>query len=302
MKAIVMNEYGGPEVLNFTDFPDPAPGIGEVLIRVAAASINPIDRMQRSGETKAYFPVKVPGIIGRDVSGTVIQLGPGVDQFSVGDKVFGWAFHTYAELCAVKAAVLAEIPGGVDLVDAAALPLVTVTGSQLISIASGVQPGQTILISGAVGSVGRAAVRTAKDKGAVVIAGVRKKQVPEANSLGADKVVALDDDSSFGALAPVDVVANTVRGTTAELLLGKIKDGGTFASVTVVPESVKNYPSVRVALFVATEDPKTMLTMAEDVRGGRLKIPIAQRLPLRDARQGHIAMEKGVSGKILLVA
>jgi NADPH:quinone reductase-like Zn-dependent oxidoreductase len=297
-----MNEYGGPEVLRFGDYPDPGPGPGEVLVKVAAASINPIDLMQRSGATKSFFPVEFPGIIGWDVSGTVLKLGPGVDQLAIGDRVFGWAFHTYAELCVVKASLLAKVPDGVDLVEAAALPLVTLTGSQLISVASGIKSGQTALVSGAVGSVGRAAVYTAKEKGARVIAGVRKSQLSEAGALKADQIVALDDDAALRLLAPVDVVANTVRGTTAELLLNKVKDGGTYASVTGVPESAKSHPTVHTVEFVSKQDAKALLHIAEAVRDGRLQIPIALKLPLKDAQQGHVAMEKGVAGKILLVA
>jgi NADPH:quinone reductase-like Zn-dependent oxidoreductase len=302
MKAVVMKEYGGPEVLEYSDFPDPSPGPGEVLVRVAAASINPVDLKQRAGDTKAYFPLQFPNVIGWDVSGTVAKLGPGVARFSVGDRVFAWAFHTYAELCVVKAGILAKIPEEIDLVEAAALPLVTMTGSQLISMASGVKQGQMILISGALGSVARAAVCTAKDKGAVVIAGVRKDQLPDANELGANEVVALDAVADFQALSQVDVVANTVGGTTAEQLLGKVKDGGTFASVTGVPDKAKAYPSVHVVAFVSKQDPQTLLYMANAVRDGRLKIPIVKKMPLKDARQGHIDMAKGVAGKILLVA
>jgi NADPH:quinone reductase-like Zn-dependent oxidoreductase len=302
MKAIVMHEYGGPEVLQYGDYPDPAPGKGEVLIRVAAASINPVDLVQRSGGTKAYFPVEFPGVIGWDLSGTVLQLGEGVKDFSVGDKVFAWAFHTYAELCVVQTEVLAKIPDGIDLVEAAALPLVTMTGSELISGASGIERGQTILVSGAVGSVGRAAVCTAKDKGAIVIAGVLKKQLQEAKGLGADQVVALDDEKAFKALAPVGVVANTVRGKTAEQLLGKVKKGGTFASVTGVPDNAKDYPSVHCVAFVSKQDPKTLVYMAKAVKDGKLKVPVAKKLPLKDARQGHTMVEKGAGGKVLLVA
>jgi NADPH:quinone reductase-like Zn-dependent oxidoreductase len=145
-------------------------------------------------------------------------------------------------------------------------------------------------------------VCTAKDKGAKVIAGVRKGQLTEAKGLNADQVVALDDDAAFGALAPVDAVANTVRGVTSELLLNKVKDGGTYASVTGVPDSAKSRPSVRATAFVSKQDPKTLLHMAEAVGGGRLQIPISQKLPLKEAQQGHIAMEKGVAGKILLLA
>jgi NADPH:quinone reductase-like Zn-dependent oxidoreductase len=301
MKAVVMHEYGGPDVLKYEDFPDPVPGQGEVLVRVTAASINPVDLLLRSGAMKAYSPVQFPGVLGRDLSGTVVKLGLGVTKFSVGDRVFAWAYHTYAELCAVQSDVLAKIPDGIDLVDAAALPLVTITGSELISIASGVKAGQTVLVSGAVGNVGRAAVCTAKDKGAVVIAGVLKRQLDKAKRTGADQVVALDDQAAFAALASVDVVANIVRGATAEQLLSKVKDGGMFASVTGVPESAKARPSVRTVAFVSKPDPETLLYMAKAVGDGRLSIPISQKLPLRDARQGHIAVEKGAGGKVLLL-
>jgi NADPH:quinone reductase-like Zn-dependent oxidoreductase len=301
MKAVVMREYGGPEVLKYEDYPDPAPGTGEVLVRVAAASINPIDLLQRSGATRDFFPVQFPGIIGWDLSGTVVTAGSGVSQFLPGDKVFAWAFHTYAELCVVKADLVAKIPNGIDTVEAAALPLVTLTGTQLISVAAGVQPRQTVLVSGAIGSVGRAAVFTAKEKGARVIAGVRKSQLSEASSLNADQVVALDDDSALSALAPVDVVANTVRGATAELLFAKVKDGGTYASVTGAPDASKSRPSIRTVAFASKQDPKAMLTMAQAVADRRLSIPISRKLPLKDAREGHIAMEKGANGKILLV-
>jgi NADPH:quinone reductase-like Zn-dependent oxidoreductase len=247
------------------------------------------------------MPVEFPAIIGRDLSGTVVKLGPGGNEFAVGDQVFAWAYHTYAELCAVKAGVLAKIPDGLDLVEAAALPLVTITGSQLISVASGLKPGQTVLVSGAAGGVGRAAVRTAKDKGATVIAGVLRRQLDAARNIGADQALALDDHAAFSAFAPVDVVANTVRGATAEQLVSKVKDGGIFASVTGVPESAKSRPSVRTVAFVSKQDAQTLLYMARAVRDGKLEIPISQKLPLRDARQGHIAVEHGAGGKILLL-
>src|SRR5580698_5748946 len=133
MKAIVVHEYGGPEVLKFEEFPDPVPGPGEVLVRVAAASVNPIDYKRRAGLTKDFYPIKFPGLTGIDMAGTVVKIGSGVEDFSVGDQVFAMTDYAYAELCVVKAALLAKIPKGLDLIEAAALPLVTVTGNQLLS-------------------------------------------------------------------------------------------------------------------------------------------------------------------------
>jgi NADPH:quinone reductase-like Zn-dependent oxidoreductase len=170
MKAIVVHEYGAPEVLKFEDYPDPVPGAGEVLVRVAATSVNPID-YKRRGLTKDFYPIQFPGLIGVDIAGTVVKVGPGVEGFSVGDQVFAMADNTYAELCVVKAAALAKVPSGLDLIQAAALPLVTTTGNQLLS-ATGIKPGQTVLVVGAAGNVGRSALFTAKQRGAVVISGV----------------------------------------------------------------------------------------------------------------------------------
>ncbi len=301
MKASVVHEYGGPEVLRYEDYPDPIVEPGEVLVRVAAAGVNPVDVLERSGETKEWRPIQFPGVIGWDLSGTVEKLGQGVEAFSVGDLGLAWSFHTYAELCAVKATLVAGVPKGMNLVDVAALPLVTMTGSQLIFVAADVKAGQTVLVSGAAGSVGRSAVFAAKDRGAVVIAGVLKKQLNTAKDLGADRLLALDDPSAFADLRPVDVVANTVRGMTAEDLMAKVKPGGTFASVTGAPANVAKYPQVRTVAFVSKQDTKNLEYTLEAVRAGKLAIPIGSRVSLRNAAEAHAAFAKGGAGKILLL-
>src|ERR1700722_5130770 len=106
MKAIVVHQYGGPEVLKFEEYPDPVAGAGEVLVRVAAASVNPIDCKRRAGLTKDFYPMTFPGLIGIDLAGTVVKTGPGVEGFSVGDRVFAMVDNTYAELCVAKADIL----------------------------------------------------------------------------------------------------------------------------------------------------------------------------------------------------
>jgi NADPH:quinone reductase-like Zn-dependent oxidoreductase len=271
------------------------------LIRVAAAGVNPVDALERSGETKQWRPIQFPGVLGWDLSGTVEKLGPGANGFSVGDEILAWAYHTYAGFCAVKAELLARVPKGMNLVDAAALPLVTMTGSQLILVAADVKAGQTVLVSGAAGSVGRSAVFAAKDRGAVVIAGVLKKHLDGAKNVGADYIIALDDPASFGELQQVDIVANTVRGKTAEDLLAKVKPGGTFASVTGVPANAGHYPEVRATSFVSKQDTKNLEYTVGAVRAGKLTIPIGSRLPLRNATEAHLALANGGAGKILLL-
>jgi NADPH:quinone reductase-like Zn-dependent oxidoreductase len=301
MKAIVIEQYGGPEVLEYVDFPDPKVSAGEALVRVAAASINPIDIMERSGLTKDFKPVQFPGVLGWDLSGTVVEVAPGVAHVAPGDKVLAWAYHTYAELCSVKAELLAKVPEGLDIVEAAALPLVTTTGAELISVAAGVTPGQTVLVSGAFGGVGRSAVFAAKERGARVTAGVLKKQLAAANGLGADQIVALDDEAALKALAPVDVVANAVRGETAERLLSKVKARGVFASVTGAPQNANEYPSVKVVAFISRQDAGTLRHMTEAAAAGRLAIPIDRKMPLRKASEGHALVGKGGTGKVLLL-
>jgi NADPH:quinone reductase-like Zn-dependent oxidoreductase len=301
MKAIVVQQYGGPEVLKFEDYPDPVPGPGEVLVRVAATSVNPIDYKRRAGLTKDFYPLQFPGLIGVDMAGTVVKLGPGVEGFSVGDQVFAMADNTYAELCVVKAAALAKVPKGLDLIQAAALPLVTVTGNQLMS-ATGIKAGQTVLVVGAGGNVGRSAVFTGKQRGATVIAGVLKKQMDEVKSVGADQMVATDDDTAIVNLPPVDAVADTVGGGTADKLIAKVKPGGVFATVLAPPQSAAYYPSVKVVHVFSKFDRKTLEFMAEAVRDGKLVIPISQKLPLREAAEAQATAEKGGAGKILLVA
>ena len=301
MKAVVVHQYGGPEVLKFEDYPDPVPGPGEVLVRVAATSVNPIDYKRRAGLTKDFYPLTFPGLIGVDLAGTIMKGGPGVEGFSVGDKVFAMADNTYAELCVVKAAMLAKVPMGLDLIRAAALPLVTITGNQLMS-ATGIKAGQTVMVVGAVGNVGRSAVFTAKQRGATVIAGVLKRQIDEAKTVGADQVVPTDDDTAIASLSPLDAIADTVGGRTAEKLIAKVKAGGVYASVVEAPQNAAKYPSVRMAHVFSKFDRKTLESMAEAVRDGKLVIPISQKLPLNEAAEAQAEAEKGGIGKILLVA
>lgn len=287
--------------MKFEQYPDPVAGPGEVLVRVAASSVNPIDYKRRAGKTQDFYPIKFPGLMGVDVAGTVLTLGPGVEGFRVGEQVFAIAADAYAELCVVKAANLARVPKGLDMVEAAALPLVTTTGNILISEGTAIKAGQAVLVSGAAGGVGRSAVFTAKQRGAVVIAGVLKRHMNEAADIGADRIIATDDESAMDNLSPLDAVADAVGGKTAETLISKVKRGGVFASVLGAPQNAEKYPSVKVVPVFATPNVKILQYMAEAVRDGKLRIPISQRFPLSDAGKAHSAAEKGAGGKILLV-
>jgi NADPH:quinone reductase-like Zn-dependent oxidoreductase len=302
MKAVVLHEYGAPDKLKYEDVPDPVAEEGQVLVRVAATSVNPIDYKMRSGAVKNFFPLELPAILGRDFSGIVRELGPRVSGFKPGDKVMALGSRTYAELTVVAAKDLVFVPEKLDLVKAAALPLVTLTGEQLITRGTKIQAGQTVLVTGAVGGVGRSAVWTAKKSGAKVIAGVKKSQLKQASTLGADQVLALDDAAAVDKLGFIDAVADTVDGETAQKLLGKVKQGGVFASVLGSPANANMHPTIRIEPIQSKPDAATLRILAEDMAAGRLVIPIDRMVPLADTAAAHAAAEKGGIGKILLLA
>jgi len=302
MKAIVLSEYGGPNQLVLREHPTPEPGAGQIKVRVASASINPIDWKLRSGEYKSMMPLELPVVLGRDAAGKVVKVGAGVTKFEVGDSVLGLVNGAYAEFVVAPTEAWAKLPEGLDEIGAGALPLVLLTGDQLADATLGSAPaaGQTVLVTGALGGVGRTAAWVAKQRGAKVLAGVRGKQVAEAQELGLDGVVALDDDAALAQLAPVDRIADTVGGETTQRLLSKLKAGGTIGSVVGEPASAKER-GFKVNAFMAHPDSVRLAELAEAIAAGKFRIPIGQRLPLAEAAAAQTLAEKGGIGKVLLV-
>jgi NADPH:quinone reductase-like Zn-dependent oxidoreductase len=303
MKAVRLYEYGGPENLKFEDnVPEPALGDDSVLVEAAATSVNPIDWKIRSGARQKDIPLKLPVILGKDVSGVVRAVGRDIRSFKPGDRVLALTDATYAELVVVAGSILTHLPDGLDLVDSAAIPLVTLTGEQLVRLAARAQPAQTILVSGALGSVGRSAVHAAKKLGLKVIAGVRGKQLAEAQTLGVADVVAIDDDASIAGLERVDCVADTVGGETAAKLFGRVKNGGNFGYASMLPDGVtERNPTVTVTRVLGRPDASKVREFADDIRDGKFVLPISRRLPLRDASEAHVLAQRGGAGKIVLV-
>ena len=299
MKAIVLNEYGDSSHLRLTEIPEPKTGDGEIKVKVAAAGLNPIDWKLRSGDYKAFMPIQFPFVPGVDVSGQVVELGQGVTQFKVDDRVLGFVKRGYAEFVTAPIGAWAPIPKGMSLEDAAVVPLAALTSAQLVEEAAHVQGEQTVLVTGAVGAVGRTAVYAAKARGARVIAGVRQQQRAEAEKLGASMVVALDVDAELASLPTLDAVVDTVGGSTLAKVLGKVRNGGVIASVVGPPPSDKERGVIGKAMLTHT-DSKRLAALAEAVKAGKLRLPIAKRFSLAEAASAQRLAEAGGISKVLL--
>lgn len=299
MKAIVLTAYGDVANLQLRKLPRLRPGPNEIKVRMAGAGINPVDWKLRSGALQAFMPLTLPAILGRDVSGEVFEVGPGVTQFEVGARVMGLVTGGYATFAVAPCEAWAAVPAGMDLVDAAALPLALLTGAQLIEEALHTRRGDVLLVTGALGSVGRVAVFAAKARGAKVWAGVRSARRQEALALDVDGVVALDNDEEISALPPLDSVADTIGGPTTTKLLDKIKPGGTIGSIVGEPAGAKER-GISVRALVTHADAARLATLAQCVADRALVLPIIMRMPLARAGEAQSLAEHHAGGKVLL--
>jgi len=302
MQAIILSDYGDPNRLELRDRPEPEPGAGQIKVRVASASLNPVDWKLRSGALRKAMPLELPAILGRDAAGEVVRVGAGVTEFKEGDQVLGLVNGGYAQFVVAGTEAWAKVPEGLTTRDAGALPLALLTGDQLAEATLGPSAGAglTVLVTGALGAVGRVAVWGIRQRGARVLAGVRSKQLDEAKELDVDGVVALDDDAAIAELPPLDCVADTVGGETIAKLLPKIKANGTIGSVLGEPHGAKER-GLMVSAFMARPDSPRLTLLAAAVAAGSLKLPISKRFPLAEAPAAHALAEHGGVGKILLM-
>ncbi|HTQ07874.1 MAG TPA: NADP-dependent oxidoreductase [Polyangiaceae bacterium] len=299
MKAVLLTDYGDVDKLVVEDVPEPAPGLREVKVQVEGASINPIDVKLRRGDLRAMRKLEFPAILGRDVAGTVREVGADVKEFRVGDRVMGLVDHAYAEMVVAPVEAFAKVPDEVGAEEASVLPLAGLTGAQLVEEAVGVKPGDVVLVTGALGSVGRVAVFAAKQRGARVLAGVRKSQREEAETLEADGIVALDEPSELDALPLLDAIADTVNGSVLESLLPKVKRGGVVGTVLGKPKS--NAGELEVRTMMTHPDAERLTELGEAVADGELELPVAQRFPLGEVRRAQRVAEQHGVGKVVLV-
>jgi NADPH:quinone reductase-like Zn-dependent oxidoreductase len=291
--------YGGVDQLELREVPEPTTGTGQIKVRVVGASVNPIDWKLREGAKRPGMNLELPAILGRDAAGEVVEVGAGVTRFRVGARVAGLVWGAYGERVVANEEAWAEVPESLDLLDAAAIPLVALTGAELVD--EGVRPhvGDVVLVTGALGSVGRVAVFVAKGRGAKVWAGVRGAQKEAATVLGVQGVVALEDEVDCRRLPTLDGSADTVGGPTTQRLLERVRQGGTVGSVVGDPPGARER-GIEVRHVWAHPDPERLASMLRAVAEGTLVIPIAKRFALSEIRQAHDLAERGAGGKVLL--
>ncbi|WP_316827049.1 NADP-dependent oxidoreductase [Pedobacter miscanthi] len=306
MKAIRIHEFGGPEVLSIDEIDIPQPAPDEVLIKVHATSVNPVDWKIREGQRKEKFPAKLPLTLGWDVSGTIETLGEKVSAFRKGDEVYGRPDPTkngaYAEYIVVKASIISIKPTSIGHTEAAAVPLAGLTAWQALFDYGLLKAGQKVLIHAAAGGVGTYAVQFAKWKGAHVIGTASNSNVDFLKRLGADEVIDYRMEDFETTLNDIDLVLDTIGGETQLKSLNVLKEGGRVIT-TLMPEYVAEAKAKKVHLigFTAQSIPAQLAEIATLIDSGKVKPVIEKVLPFTSARQAQAESEQGhTRGKIVL--
>lgn len=304
MKAVRIHSLGEPNVLQVEDTPRPEPADGEVLIRVKAAGVNPVDYKIRSGEfMKGKIPL--PTTLGRDVAGIVEAVGRGVAGFKPGDEVYAFLSSKsggYAEFAIAKENEVAQKPMTLDFVKAAAVPLAAITAWQGLFDHGHLREGQRVLIHGAAGGVGHFAVQFAKAKGATVVATSRREDESFLRELGADEVIDYKAQPFDQSVQSVDLVLDLVGGETQDRSWKVLKDGGRLVSTLQPPskEEAQRHHAQGV-VFMAEPKAEQLRQIAQLIDEGKVSVIVTNTLPLEAARQAHQRLEHEHSqGKLVL--
>lgn len=304
MRAIRQQVLGGPEVLELVDVPRPDPAPTEVLVRVGAAGVNPVDYKTRAS---GGFLGNPPFTVGTDVAGEVAALGSGVTRFAVGDRVFGMPRFpreaaAYAEYVTAPSRQLARTPERLTDVEAGALPLAALTAWQALVETADVRGGQRVLVIGAGGGVGHLAVQIATARGAYVVAASRASKHALLTDLGADETIDYTEHAPGDATAEFDV-AFDVTGRSFVAALPTLRDGGMLLALTSRVDDVRALAGdrVRVAWLLVEPDRTGLEAVAALVDAGRLRVHVARTFPLAQAGRAHRLLERDhPPGKVVL--
>jgi NADPH:quinone reductase-like Zn-dependent oxidoreductase len=303
MKAAYIERFGGPEVIEFGDLPDPVASAGEVVIDVAAASVNAADWKVRLGH---YGPTRFPLVLGRDFCGVVDSLGEGIVDLRAGDPVFGVCDTgqegAYAEKVAVKAAIVARKPSSLSHIEAAALALTGLTALISIEESLKLKRGETILIQGGAGGVASLAIQIAKNVGAHVITTASPANHDYVRSLGADEIIDYRREDFTKSARGCDAVFDTVGGDVAQRSFAVLKPGGRAAFIASGPQAPKPERADVTALRPAVRRTRGHLErIVQLVEAGAIRVPEIKLYPLSQAADAHrISESRHFRGKLVL--
>jgi NADPH:quinone reductase-like Zn-dependent oxidoreductase len=303
MKAALIEKNGGPEVLIYGDMPDPVAALGEVVVDIHAASVNAADWKVRADEYGSSL--EFPYILGRDFSGLVSALGEGVDDFTIGDAVFGVCDvgqeGAYAEKIAIKAAIIARKPDALSHANAAALALAGLTATVSIEDTLKLRPGETILIQGGAGGVAGFAIQLAKHIGAHVITTASAANHDYLRTLGADRIIDYNAEDFRAVVSNCDAVFETVGGEVAQQSFAVLKPGGRAAFIAsggTAPEPERG--DVTALRPAVGRDRAHLERVAELVANGAVKVPPVTEYPLSEAAAAHRVSEaRHLRGKLV---
>ena len=306
MKAVVLNEYGGPEVLKYQDAPRPEPKDDDILVRVIAAAVNPVDSYVRQGMFAKPGLDNRPAIIGYDIAGVVEKTGANAKKFKAGDKVYSYLSVMrgggYAEFAIAKESETAIKPTNINFVEAAAVPLAATTAWQALVDTAKIDKGQTVLIHGGSGGVGSFAIPIAKARGAKVIATASTAHQDLLKQLGVDQAIDYTKTKFEDVAKDVDVVLNCVRADALGRSYGVVKKGGIIVSITDEPDQTECAKhAIRGSRLGAHPDSKVLEELTKLIEARKMTPIVSQTFPLADASKAHQQIETHHTlGKIVL--
>ncbi len=306
MKAVVVNEYGGPEVLKYQDAPRPEPKGDEILVRVMAAAVNPVDSYVRQGMLAKRGLDNRPAIIGYDIAGVVEKTGADIKKFKAGDAVYSYLSIMrgggYAEFAVAKESETALKPKNIKFEEAAAVPLTATTAWQALIETAKIDQGQTVLIHGGSGGVGSFAIQIAKGRGAKVIATASTAHQDLLKQLGVDQAIDYTTTKFEDVVKDVDVVLNCVRADALARSYGVVKKGGIIVSITDEPDQAECAKhGIRGSRLGAHPDANVLEELTKLIEAGKITPIISQTFPLADASKAHQQIETHHTlGKIVL--
>jgi NADPH:quinone reductase-like Zn-dependent oxidoreductase len=314
MKATVIREYGGPEVLTAGEIETPQPASGEVLVRVRASSVNPVDALIRSGRLKQFVRLRLPAVLGVDVAGEVVSMGQGATRFQVGERVF--AFNGmgrgggYGEFAVVPESYLARVPAKLSWPEAGTVPGVGSTAYEALTEQAPLKEGMRVLINGGAGGVGTFAVQIAKALGANVTVTCSASKASLLGGLGADRVIDYTNEDPFApGSAPYDVIFNTVRGAPFAAMRRLLRPGGTLVAVTgdhpghVLAARLRSlFSSHRTVVFFVRSSGVLLEGLNRLIEVGKVRPVVERTYSWDDLPEAHRRCESGrVTGKLAVV-